>query len=213
MLTLSAMVACAQGEACDPQIVEEDPGREPESHLPEPQPQLPQAVGAAFGGEAVAGGSRRPARAGGEPARLGQEVRRPVRSQPRVWLSALPCVWLSALLDRVRLIHACVLQADGRFPCAGRCLGAAEAVRGKRRLCFRTAEPEGCVLAAGCARSRWWTATPLAPTARPHQQRRPRMLQARGAGGAPPGPAADVAAASVSAAGGRLPYGRSQRPR
>lgn len=121
MLTLSAVVACAQGEACDPQIVEEDPGREPESNLPEPQPQLPQAVGAALGGEAVAGGSRRPARATGEPARLGQEVRRPVRSQP--------CVWLSALLDRVRLIHACVLQADGRFPCAGRCLGAAEAVR------------------------------------------------------------------------------------
>ena len=135
----------------------------------------------------------------------------PPRS-PSTGASTALCLALCTAWARVAY-HACVLQADGCFPCAGRCLGAAEAVRGKRRLCFSSeAEPEKCVLATGCARSRWWTATPLAPTARPHQ-RRPRMLQARGGGGAPPAPAAAVAAASVSAAGAVLPYGRSQRPR
>ena len=58
----------------------------------------------------------------------------PPRS-PSTGASTALCLALCTAWARVAY-HACVLQADGCFPCAGRCLGAAEAVRGKRRLCF-----------------------------------------------------------------------------
>ena len=120
---------------------------------------------------------------------------------------ALCTAWVYAAYTRLCPAGRRMLSLRGPMPGSGRS-GAQKAPS----VLSSEAEPEKCVLATGCARSRWSTATPLAPTARPHQ-RRPRMLQARGGGGAPPAPAAAVAAASVSAAGAVLPYGRSQRPR